>query len=234
MLCLCTRRIPPPPRPSSFLTLSPAHSVLLHRFHPPLLLCLAFPNIFSLKITVFSARGLDSKRSRHCRLAPSTCMPVKTRLALCVPSLCPIHLAVAPGEMVALADVEDGSPGGRRRRRQRGGEPEWFLSPSRWQREMGIKLRLGCSLESPGRSTKPARARKEHMAVVCGSQWHFQKNRSESCAWWFNCCGHQPSFLPKSKCKCFEEAGLFSIHFYRTKCLTAILLCLQIMRILGS
>ena len=68
----------------------------------------------------------------------------------------------------------------------------------------------------------------------CVWLWHLRKNHFESCAWSFHCCGHRPSPLPKSNVNGLRKPLSFPLHFYRSACLTAILLCLQIMKILGS
>lgn len=94
-----------------------------------------------------------------------TCFP------LCIALRAGSTLAIVPGEIPTLAHVEDGSPGGDRLHR---GERERktrvvsaaFTLAEKKGRETGAGAQ---SLQGSGRSAGPARAKKEHIVVVCGS-----------------------------------------------------------------
>lgn len=94
-----------------------------------------------------------------------TCSP------LCIALRAISTLVIVPGEVPTLAHVEDGSSGGDRLHRGKGERKTCVVSAAftlaeKNGRETGAGVQ---SLQSSGRSAGPARAKKEHIVVVCGS-----------------------------------------------------------------
>lgn len=136
---------------------------MLHdSFHPSLLLLLAFPNIFLLKITAFQLAVWTTTTGRHHCLAASTCVTRKTCFPLCVSFCVPYppwpscqvkyqrSLVWKMAHPEAIISTEE-------REKEK---HVWSLPPSPWQRQMDVKLGLGYSPQSSGRSAKPPEPRR--------------------------------------------------------------------------
>lgn len=112
-----------------------------------------------------AARTADT--GRHRRLAASTRGSVRTRAPLCVPHPPPPLCQVDCQSSLMWKTVHPEAISSAQGREQ--GKHGRFLPPSPWQREMDDNWGWGAACKGSGRPAKPARAKKEHMVVVCGS-----------------------------------------------------------------
>lgn len=146
-----------------------AQSILLglhDAFDPSRLLLLASP-AFSAQHDSSPASSADG---RHGKAPPSGRFHSRYREDPRSPVCATSTPAAVPGGLPKLADVEDGSSGGNQLCPGKGARKTWAVFAAFPLAEgNGWQLGLGCSLQGSGRPAKPARAKKEHMVVVCGS-----------------------------------------------------------------
>lgn len=193
------------------LSLSREQTFGAPRFFPPFFaLALSFSQHFLAQNYSFPASSLDYN---HGKAPLSGSLNVRYQEDLfstvCF-LLCAIStLAVVPGEIPALAGVEDGSSGGDHLRRGKGEGKTCVVSAAFTLAETnGCKTGARVQPSEFWKISKAAWAKEEHLVVVCGSDT--SRKITFSCAPDYLTAMRRGPALSQVKCKRFKEAGLFS------------------------